>query len=163
MNSPTTSDNTATQASYVLHLIHDKPVMLTISAVASQLLDKLIGGVPSMALNMGAITLLVTIDWFTKMRACRKRHEAITSKTMREKGFYKLRDYFTLYLASALTVPLLGDMWGVHSVLYIIGFWELWSIAENLYDGGDMPFDVRSVAVFDGIRQMLKGGSVPTP
>lgn len=150
-------------ASYVLHALKDKPMMVAMSAILSQVLAKLTEGLPGHLISIGALSILVFLDWYTKLRACRAMGVPFTSRHMREKGVVKLRDYLVLYMAGAMTVPLMGDVWGYRSVLYALSIWELWSIAENLYDAGTIPFDIRKIALFDGLRELMQNGRLPVP
>ena len=150
-------------ASYLAHLLKEKPVMVAASAILSQVLAKLAEGLPDHLISLGALSCLVFIDWLTKMRACRITNTPITSKIMREKGVSKLKDYFILYIVGALSVPLFGDVWGYRTVLFAMTIWEIWSIAENLHDCGTIPFDIRQIAMFDGIKEWVRGGKLRTP
>lgn len=148
---------------YLWHLIKDKPVLVAMGSIISSVASKATANLPDHAANLGALVVLVTIDFFTKLQACRATNEPFTSKTMRDKGLPKLRDYMILYVAGAMTVPLIGDTWGLRGIMYFLGMVELWSIAENLYDSGNLPFDIRRLAMFDGIREMIAGGTLKTP
>jgi len=150
-------------SSYLMHLVREKPIMVAASALVSQALVKVAAGLPDHLISIGALFMLCLIDWYTKMQACKKQGRPFTSRQMREKGFPKLRDYMILYIAGSCTVPLMGDTWGFKSVLFMMALWELWSIAENLYDAGTLPFDVRQLAIFDSIRTYLTTGKFPTP
>lgn len=156
-------DSAINSASYVFHALREKPVMVAVSAILAPVIQELTRGLPNHIISLLALTILTGIDWYTKVRACRVKGEPVTSRIMREKGFPKLRDYFVLYIAGAMTIPLMGDVWGHRSVLFALSIWELWSIAENLYDAGTIPFDIRRIALFDGVRQLLAGSVAPTP
>lgn len=150
-------------ATYLWHLCKDKPVLVAIGGVVSSVGAKLTQALPDHLMSLGALVVLVVIDWITKYQACQNKGVPFTSKAMREKGLPKLRDYMLLYIAGAMTIPLLGDPWGFRSVLYFLALVELWSIAENLYDSGNLPFDIRQLAVFNGIRDLIAGKIMTTP
>lgn len=159
----TGAEHMMSYASYISHLVKDKPVMVAASALLSQALVKIAEGLPDHLVSIGALFMLCLIDWYTKMKACKAQGVPFTSRAMREKGFPKLRDYMVLYIAGACTIPLMGDQWGFKSILFMMALWELWSIAENLYDAGTLPFDVRKLAIFDSIREYLTTGKFPVP
>lgn len=148
---------------YLWHLIKDKPVLVAVGSIISSIAGKVEASLPDHALNLMAIAVLVAIDFVTKVRACRVTGEPVSSKVMRDKGLPKLRDYLLLYVAGAMTTPLFGDVWGLRAVMYFLAMCELWSIAENLYDSGNLPFDIRKMAIFDGIRQLMTGGTMEAP
>ena len=155
--------DTLASASYLFHLIKDKPMMVGVTSALSPFINLMTGQMPSQMTSIGSLSGLVLLDWITKIQACRFMKQAVTSKNMREKGFLKLRDYIILYIAGALTVPLVGDVWVFRSLIFTMCMWELWSIAENMNDSGTIPFDIRHIAIFDGIRTMLSGGVMTTP
>lgn len=148
--------------SYLVHLLRDKPILVGIGAVVSTVGGRMLGVLPDHIISILALVIMVAIDWFTKRDACFRQGVPFTSGLMRKKGVLKLRDYILLYMAGAMTIPLMGDMWGYRSVLYFICVCELWSIAENLNDAGRLPFDIRHLAFFDTVRDMLSGRSSTT-
>lgn len=151
--------NTAmTHASYLWHLIVDKPLVVAMASVFGVAIAKITAGLPDHILSVTSLALLVFIDWMTKLHACRKKDIPITSEIMRTKGVVKLRDYLLLYIAGACTIPLLNDTNGYRAAVAFMALVELWSVAENLNDAGNLPFDVRHVPLFDGMRAMLNGG-----
>ena len=145
--------------SYIYHLVATKPVAVAFAGVLSAVMSKVSAGLPDHLLSATSLCLLVFIDWLTKYHACRKQGIPFTSKVMREKGVLKLRDYMLLYIAGACTIPLLGDQTGFKAAVSFMAIVELWSVAENLNDSGNLPFDPRKIAVFDMIRNMMKGGA----
>jgi hypothetical protein len=152
----------ANYAVYFWHLLKDKPVLVAMGTILSTVMAKFTAVLPDHIASLGALFALLTIDLITKYNACRKQGLPFTSRIMRDKGLPKFRDYLLLYIAGALTIPLLGDVWGHKSVMYFLAMVELWSIAENLYDSGNLPFDIRQMAMFNGIRDLI-AGRVMTP
>jgi hypothetical protein len=143
--------------SYFYNLVVTKPFAVAVSAIASAVIAKLTTGLPDHILSIGSLSLLVFIDWLTKYHACRKRGIPFTSKVMREKGIYKLRDYMMLYIAGACTIPLLNDTSGYRAVVAFMAMVELWSVAENLHDAGTLPYDVRQVPFLQMVKLYLAG------
>ena len=141
---------------YLWHLLKEKPVMVVFGTIFSTMFASLSPGIPGHLIAMLALSLLVGIDWITKRDACLKQGIPFTSREMRDKGVLKLRDYMLLYIAGALTMPLMGDL-GYRTVSGFIAVCELWSIAENLHDAGRLPFDIRNLALFSSIRELAAG------
>jgi hypothetical protein len=163
LNIPENAQNAVNYLSYLAHLVKDKPVLVAIGAITSSVFGRILGVLPDHIISIMALVVLVSVDWFTKRDACIRQGVPFTSGLMRKKGALKLRDYMLLYMAGAMTIPLMGDMWGYRSVLYFICICELWSIAENLNDAGRLPFDIRHLALFDMIRDMMSGKPAAPP
>lgn len=141
--------------SYIVDLTFNKPTATGFGAMASGVMASLSDAMPGHLISLASLTTLVVIDFITKYIACRKRGISFTSQIMREKGVFKLRDYFLLYIAAACTVPLMGEPDAYRAALTFMAFVEFWSIAENLYDAGTIPFDVRQVAMSDIFRSLV--------
>ena len=139
------------RVSHLIHLIQDKPVVVTLSAAMSVLVSDW----ANQTVMLGALCLLWFADLITKIWVCRRTGQPVTSALMRQRGFPKLRDYLILCICAWMTTPIMGAM-VFRSILSMMAFWELWSIAENLNDGGYIPFDIRNSSIFDGIRKLAR-------
>lgn len=142
--------------SYIAQMATEKPSEVGIAALVTGIMTRLTESMPDHLISLASLTTLVVIDFATKYHACRKMGVPFTSQVMREKGVFKLRDYFILYIAAACTVPLMGEPDAYRGALTFMAFVELWSIAENLYDAGNLPFDVRKIAMFDVFRVIME-------
>lgn len=161
MNLRESAQDTVNNISYFIHLLKDKPFLVATGAIASSIAGRIVGVIPDHVMAIMALVVLVAMDWLCKRDSCLRNGIPFTSGEMRKKGVLKLRDYMLLYMAGAMTIPLMGDMWGYRSVLYFISICELWSIAENLNDAGRLPFDIRHIPLFDLIRDIASAKTSP--
>lgn len=110
---------------------------------------------------VSAVVLLITIDTLTGRWAAFARGEEVRSRYTFYRMRVKLQGYMifiaTAALASVATNGLVADgTMFLRGAIGLVGAVEFFSISENLYDQGWIPFDPRKVPMFKMLVSSIK-------
>lgn len=145
-------------ASYLVGAIVAKPNVAFLAAALTPIVAPLLMALQASVSPYLALLGLVALDFYTAVRAARMKGQAVTSQIMREKGLPKLKDYTLAVMGGALTSAATGWQGWTMGIVGFLAIWELWSIlAENLNDGGNVPFDFRQMPILKQIAALITG------